>query len=345
MTSIVRTILRGGASAARMRGKLRAVTHPVRRARPARAVATLGGVSGTLPATVLGNDLIRLMSGPLQRALSITRAVATGARAPRQTAEFHSANALHTAKDVRHVSPALRTSDWWRLPWGALEVAALTDAAVFAEPVSSRERTARRRGVRELHPAIGSTGRSERSMAFDGARTAPSRAIFTSANANLARLPNGAVNANPNPYDRGRVPALTAKLREYWQLTCSEQAQRARATDASIPSGAQMSTRGLDQSVAPSARPGEEHQAAQSVEQGLARFASGRLPSEANASRGRSSLSSVTSPAGSADLNRRADLNSARPGLLTTAEPSWDLPERLADILREQALQHGIDLT
>src|SRR4051794_30263960 len=107
MVSIVQSVLRRGASAAQMRGQLLAITQPVRRNRSARAVATLGRVCGTLPATVLGDDLIRLMSGPLQRVLKPTHSVAGDVRAPLRTADFH---VPHTAKESRNTSPALRLS-------------------------------------------------------------------------------------------------------------------------------------------------------------------------------------------------------------------------------------------
>jgi len=345
MASIVRTVLRGGASAARIRGTLRAVTQPVRRANATRVVAMLGRVSGALPATVLGDDLIRLMSGPLQSALRLTRPVASDARAPRRTADFRAANTLHAAKEARNASPALRTSDSWRLPWGSPEGAARTGDAAFVDQRSSRDQGTGRRSIGESHPSIRPTGRDSGSAAFQDARGAPGRASFTSANFNPANIANGAVDARVNSYDRALVPALTAKLREYWQLTRGEQAQRSRAADASTPSSAQTSTRRFDEAAASRARPDEEYQAAQSVEQTLLRFGSGRLLSEANAFRARPSLSSVTSPTGSSDLHRRGDLNEARPGLLTTVAPTWDLSDHLADILREQALQHGIDLT
>src|SRR5262245_3431122 len=104
-----------------MRGQLLAITQPVRRTKSARAVAILGRVCGTLPATVLGDDLIRLMSGRLQRVLKPTHAVARDAHAPLRMADFHPTNAPHLAKEARSIAPALCARESWRLPWGSVE--------------------------------------------------------------------------------------------------------------------------------------------------------------------------------------------------------------------------------
>ena len=138
---------------------------------------------------------------------------------------------------------------------------------------------------------------------------------------------------------------LAVKIREYWQLTRRELQRTVDAASAPMLAG-RGTFRTEPDALAPAAD-AERVPAlnASAAEERLRGFSAGRLPSEPGARREMSQLAPPGVLSADRHLNPRSALIGESASPLRAPQSNWDLSERIADLLREQALQHGIDLT
>ena len=336
MASIVRQIRRGGTSAARMRGALRAITHPVRKVSQASAGEALTRVMGSLPPEVLGENLVQLMSAPLQRALRAAPVASGDPALSRRTARLgaNSTDALGSA-------PLLQPSAAGDSRRGRRTVSGEGSVRERADPAPAGAFARADSRARAASIPASDRAAAERA-AMSGAVPSPPTSIRGSDRRESPPTSDGS-KVGASPLESAGV--LGVKIREYWQLARREQQRTADAARA--PMSADRATSRTDPDALAPAAGAERVPAlnASAVEERLRGFVAGRLPSELGARREISQVAPPGALAAGGHLNRRSALIGESASPLREPQSNWDLSERMADLLREQALQHGIDLT
>lgn len=307
-----------------MRSSLRAGTRSVRDAARLTRGESVFRVGSMLPANVLGHDLAMLMSEPLRRALRPTPSATDEARAPRRTANTAEPGAPAVRRRIAEDLHAPRTGQSRESGIPPPRSSSLPDGSSsnLASPwLTNTTMRARTSLSADLRTAISPEPQPD-----------PAATPFAS-QAVESRTPGATAAA--------QSPLLAAKLREYRELNRRVEARvRGPQTEAMTHESSPLAAPNAVSS-SPDARSAEFH-SPQLVEERLRRFASMRLPREAATLRARAVGPTPGFESQGADPGRS---RSASHAATQSADDSWALSQRLADILREQAIEHGIDLT
>jgi hypothetical protein len=297
---------------ARLRADLRGMTRPVRRYRE--RFGMLAAVHTQIPRAVMGDDLLDLLSKELRSAIE---------QEPQQRAavvdERRTRSALlpPLANGQAHGFPALPATS------PATRFAPTTDAASAPSNPAWLDATPPNAARDPFGPVPG---------AGQGARMediAHTRAT--------GGTPPGAMHQGDVPARRAAAPdtALARSVRAYWRSEGATPPAANRAENGVPERDRQRQpVPSPDDPAAPAARAWPE-QTANTLMERMASFVAGRAPSTASGTP-TNGAGRTPEPAAPPPSVRRATWD-------TTASLD-DLGEHMADILREQATQHGIDL-
>jgi hypothetical protein len=294
-----------------------------------KAIDAPRGVRNVVPQNVLGGDIFSLMSGRLQQLLLYAEqpaGVPDTSRAKR--ADFAAAPQLNAVLErTEPFAPpthARRAAD----NFAPLEPAHRAAARAFADSLAPHTTTRLDAPVPPHAPKL-----------VPNTRTLATDAPVSLRTFDAATVVNALTNKRAQP---ATAPALLKRLQEYWQLSRREPSREKDASqraDAETFAGKNSSPPHDAPAGASSPRPWPElaaRQAARKI------FSAASRPAAHPPARVRQTINH--------DAPDKIEIQNIfniemKPDEARGAESGSALAESLADILREQALQHGIDVT
>lgn len=285
------------------------------------AVNNARSVKTTLPAAVLGGDIFGLMSNRLKSLLEVPTPPEKTINASRATRPISLEDFVH-----RESLKALLTTRDNPAP-GSI-------GAAKSQEVQLNNR-------RELTPAPASSPRrAERdSLLASPVETGPESVfpLLSNAVGGSAQLVSASSDSPVRRTRHGHASLLETKLRKYWELTQDRQSYESNPVESNPvggPSPSSIARVPTRTSITPYSRPWPEF-VGQEIS-AKARAVSGEFPGDASSGMSRRSSQKVEIQ-NVFNIEVRNEANSGH--------GFDDLSEKITEILNEQAIQHGIDVT